>query len=55
MNAIVVPGALSSGVNWHGHEAGQSPPSITEAKNKINYILSLSHAFMECRGIILPA
>jgi hypothetical protein len=29
-----VPGALSLGVKWPGHEANHSPPSSSEAKNE---------------------
>jgi hypothetical protein len=36
-----VPGALSPGVKWPGHEADYSPPSSAEVKNAWHYMSTL--------------
>jgi len=41
-----VPGAVTPGVKWQGHEADHSPPSSAKAKNAWSYTSIHPYFFM---------
>jgi hypothetical protein len=41
-----VPGTLSLGVKWLGHEADHSPPSSAKVKNAWSYTSTPQYVFM---------